>query len=82
MLSSQHMKSLKKGISWGSKLCVWGFFCAFFASRMYVPIPGDIEEYWKVTALDIFAKTCTFMVSIVFFPSGYWNVLLTKNQCL
>ncbi|XP_008705296.2 LOW QUALITY PROTEIN: arylacetamide deacetylase-like 2 [Ursus americanus] len=45
----------------GFKALCLGLFCAFFASRMYVPIPGDIEEYWKVTALDIFAKTCTFM---------------------
>uniref|UniRef100_G1LQI8 Arylacetamide deacetylase like 2 n=1 Tax=Ailuropoda melanoleuca TaxID=9646 RepID=G1LQI8_AILME len=45
----------------GFKALCLGLFCAFFASRMYVPIPGDIEEYWKVAALDIFAKICTFM---------------------
>ena len=64
----------------GFKALCLGLFCAFFASRMYVPIPGDIEEYWKVAALDIFAKICTFMVSIVFFSFWILECLVDKNQ--
>ncbi|XP_047584144.1 arylacetamide deacetylase-like 2 isoform X4 [Lutra lutra] len=41
-------------------LCL-GLLCALFAFCIYTPIPSNIEEYWKVTAIDIFAKTGTFM---------------------
>nr|XP_019587489.1 PREDICTED: arylacetamide deacetylase-like 2 [Rhinolophus sinicus] len=45
----------------GFKALCFGLFCVLFASHIYVPIPGNIEEYWKVMALDAAAKTCTFM---------------------
>ncbi|XP_004755622.1 arylacetamide deacetylase-like 2 [Mustela putorius furo] len=38
-----------------------GLLCALFAFCIYTPIPSNIEEYWKVTAIDISAKTGTFM---------------------
>ncbi|XP_032708555.1 arylacetamide deacetylase-like 2 [Lontra canadensis] len=41
-------------------LCL-GLLCPLFAFCIYTPIPSNIEEYWKVTAIDIFAKTGTFM---------------------
>ncbi|KAM5293444.1 arylacetamide deacetylase-like 2 [Ctenodactylus gundi] len=41
-------------------LCL-GMFCVFFFSHIYTPMPDNIEESWKVMALDAMAKLCTFM---------------------
>ncbi|VFV19185.1 arylacetamide deacetylase-like 2 [Lynx pardinus] len=45
----------------GFKALCLGLFCALCASYIYITIPGNIEEYWKVIALFTVAKTCTFM---------------------
>uniref|UniRef100_A0A4X1STK4 Alpha/beta hydrolase fold-3 domain-containing protein n=1 Tax=Sus scrofa TaxID=9823 RepID=A0A4X1STK4_PIG len=45
----------------GLKALLFGLLCVLFASHIYVPVPGNIEEYWKVMALDAIAKTCTFV---------------------
>lgn len=66
----------------GLKALLFGLLCVLFASHIYVPVPGNIEEYWKVMALDAIAKTCTFVVRLtIFFSPGYCD-LLTKNKCL
>ncbi|XP_062934601.1 arylacetamide deacetylase-like 2 [Cynocephalus volans] len=41
-------------------LCL-GMFCVLFVSHIYTPMPDNIEERWKVMALDAMAKTCTFV---------------------
>lgn len=61
-------------------LCL-GLLCVLFAFYICVPVPGNIEEPWKVRALDAFIKTIDFVVSHIFSPR-YWDALLTKNQCL
>ncbi|XP_059541945.1 arylacetamide deacetylase-like 2 [Myotis daubentonii] len=45
----------------GSKALCLALFCVLFASYIYKPIPGNIEERWKVMSLDAIFKTCTFM---------------------
>ncbi|XP_038288620.1 arylacetamide deacetylase-like 2 isoform X1 [Canis lupus baileyi] len=45
----------------GFKALCLGLFCALFASHLYISLPDDIEEYWKVVALATIAKTFTFM---------------------
>ncbi|XP_072583260.1 arylacetamide deacetylase-like 2 isoform X5 [Vulpes vulpes] len=45
----------------GFKALCLGLFCALFASHLYISLPDDIEEYWKVVALATTAKTFTFM---------------------
>ncbi|XP_042811497.1 arylacetamide deacetylase-like 2 [Panthera leo] len=45
----------------GFKALCLGLLCALCASYIYITIPGNIEEYWKVIALFTVAKTCTFM---------------------
>ncbi|XP_037380611.1 arylacetamide deacetylase-like 2 isoform X1 [Talpa occidentalis] len=45
----------------GFKTLCLGLFCILFASHIYITIPGNIEEFWKVMALDAVAKTCTFV---------------------
>ncbi|XP_066111016.1 arylacetamide deacetylase-like 2 [Saccopteryx bilineata] len=45
----------------GSKALCLGLFCALLASQIYIPIPGNIEERWKVMVLEAAIKTCTFM---------------------
>nr|XP_055177183.1 arylacetamide deacetylase-like 2 isoform X2 [Nyctereutes procyonoides] len=44
----------------GFKALCLGVFCALFASHLYISLPDDIEEYWKVVALATIAKTFTF----------------------
>ncbi|XP_045439557.1 arylacetamide deacetylase-like 2 [Pipistrellus kuhlii] len=44
-----------------SKAICLALLCVLFASHIYTPIPGNIEERWKVIALDAAVKTCTFM---------------------
>lgn len=46
----------------GSKALCLALFCVLFASHIYVPLPGNIEERWKVMALDAIFKTFSFMV--------------------
>ncbi|KAM6159631.1 arylacetamide deacetylase-like 2 [Erethizon dorsatum] len=45
----------------GFKTLCLGMLCVFFLSHIYTPIPDNIEESWKVMALDTIAKTFTFM---------------------
>ncbi|KAF6117118.1 arylacetamide deacetylase like 2 [Phyllostomus discolor] len=45
----------------GFKALCLGLFCVLFAIHIHVPIPSNIEERWKVMALDAIARTCTFM---------------------
>ncbi|XP_040830855.1 arylacetamide deacetylase-like 2 [Ochotona curzoniae] len=45
----------------GFKALCLGIFCVMFISHFYTPLPANIEESWKVMALDTIAKTCTFM---------------------
>ncbi|EHB15219.1 Arylacetamide deacetylase-like 2 [Heterocephalus glaber] len=45
----------------GFKTLCLGMLCVFFLSHIYTPIPDNIEESWKVMALDAIAKTFTFM---------------------
>ncbi|XP_008843041.1 arylacetamide deacetylase-like 2 [Nannospalax galili] len=45
----------------GFKTLCLGLFCISFLSYIYTPVPDNIEETWKVMALDAVAKTCTFM---------------------
>ncbi|XP_003511718.1 arylacetamide deacetylase-like 2 [Cricetulus griseus] len=45
----------------GFKALCLGLFCVSFLSYIYTPIPDNIEETWKVMALDAAAKTCTLM---------------------
>lgn len=46
----------------GSKALSLALLCVLFASYIYIPIPGNIEERWKVMSLDAIFKTCAFMV--------------------
>lgn len=62
-------------------LCL-GLLCVIFVSHFYTPMPDNIEESWKIMALDAIAKTCTFTVRLTFFSVRYWDDLLTKNGCL
>ncbi|XP_054432682.1 arylacetamide deacetylase-like 2 [Pteronotus mesoamericanus] len=41
-------------------LCL-GLLCGLLAAHIYMPIPSNIEEHWKVMVLDATAKICTFM---------------------
>ncbi|XP_006149802.1 arylacetamide deacetylase-like 2 isoform X1 [Tupaia chinensis] len=41
-------------------LCV-GLFCVLLVTCIYTPVPDNIEESWKVTALDLAVKTCSFV---------------------
>ncbi|CAH6779105.1 Aadacl2 [Phodopus roborovskii] len=45
----------------GFKALCFGLFCVSFLSYIYTPIPDNIEETWKVMALDAAAKTCTLV---------------------
>ncbi|XP_016078072.1 PREDICTED: arylacetamide deacetylase-like 2 [Miniopterus natalensis] len=45
----------------GSKALCFGLFCVLFASYIYIPLPANIEEPWKVMALNAIVKTCTFV---------------------
>nr|XP_012292432.1 arylacetamide deacetylase-like 2 [Aotus nancymaae] len=45
----------------GLKALCLGLLCVLFASNFYTPMPDNIEESWKIMALDVIAKTCTFM---------------------
>ncbi|XP_004682396.1 PREDICTED: arylacetamide deacetylase-like 2 [Condylura cristata] len=45
----------------GPKTLCLGLFCVLLASHNYITLPGNIEELWKVIALDVVAKTCTFV---------------------
>nr|KAF6477022.1 arylacetamide deacetylase like 2 [Molossus molossus] len=45
----------------GPKVICFGLFCVLFAYQFYTPLPGNIEERWKVMALIAFAKTCTIV---------------------
>lgn len=49
----------------GFKTLCLGLFCVSFLSYIYTPIPANIEETWKVMALDAVAKTCTLMVRMI-----------------
>ncbi|KAM9604553.1 arylacetamide deacetylase-like 2 [Trichechus inunguis] len=44
----------------GFKALCFGLFCILFASHIYTPVPDNVEESWKVMALDATAKTCVF----------------------
>ncbi|XP_006868060.1 PREDICTED: arylacetamide deacetylase-like 2-like [Chrysochloris asiatica] len=44
----------------GFKVFCFTLLCIFFASQIYTPLPDNIEESWKVMALDASAKTCIF----------------------
>lgn len=44
-------------------LCV-GLHHVSFLSYIYTPMPDNIEETWKVMALDAVAKTCNLVVRI------------------
>lgn len=57
----------------GFKTLCLGLFCVSFLSYIYTPIPDNIEETWKVMALDAVAKTCTLMVRIIYFFSMIKN---------
>uniref|UniRef100_A0A8C4MXN5 Arylacetamide deacetylase like 2 n=1 Tax=Equus asinus TaxID=9793 RepID=A0A8C4MXN5_EQUAS len=43
-------------------LCL-GLLCVLFAFYICVPVPGNIEEPWKVRALDAFIKTIDFVAT-------------------
>ncbi|XP_036911449.1 arylacetamide deacetylase-like 2 [Sturnira hondurensis] len=45
----------------GFKALCLGLFCVLFAIHIHVPIPSNIEERWKVMALDGIARTCSFV---------------------
>ncbi|XP_036997027.2 arylacetamide deacetylase-like 2 [Artibeus jamaicensis] len=45
----------------GFKALCLGLFCVLFAIHIHMPIPSNIEERWKVTALDAITRTCSFM---------------------
>ncbi|XP_031229800.1 arylacetamide deacetylase-like 2 [Mastomys coucha] len=38
--------------------------CVRFLSYIYTPMPDNIEETWKVMALDAVAKTCNFVATL------------------
>nr|XP_034357199.1 arylacetamide deacetylase-like 2 isoform X2 [Arvicanthis niloticus] len=42
----------------GFKALCFGLLCVSFLSYIYTPMPDNIEETWKVMALDAIAKTC------------------------
>ena len=64
---SQHCEETGERDIMGFKALCLGLLCALCASYIYITIPGNIEEYWKVIALFTVAKTCTFMVRLTFF---------------
>ncbi|XP_029796686.1 arylacetamide deacetylase-like 2 [Suricata suricatta] len=41
-------------------LCL-GLCCVLLASHIYINVPGNVEEYWKVMALEMGVKTFKFM---------------------
>lgn len=41
----------------GFKALCWGQLYVSFQSYIYTPMPDNIEEIWKVMALDAIAKT-------------------------
>ncbi|XP_038288622.1 arylacetamide deacetylase-like 2 isoform X3 [Canis lupus familiaris] len=57
----------------GFKALCLGLFCALFASHLYISLPDDIEEYWKVVALATIAKTFTFMENAGFDSLNRWT---------
>jgi hypothetical protein len=51
----------------GFKALCFGLLCVSFLSCIYTPVPDNIEETWKVMALDTVAKTCSLMVRRIYF---------------
>ena len=48
----------------GFKVLCFGLLFVSFLSYIYTPMPDNIEETWKVMALDAVAKTCNLVVRI------------------
>ncbi|XP_021014799.1 arylacetamide deacetylase-like 2 [Mus caroli] len=48
----------------GHKTLCFGLFCILFAYHIYIPMPENIEERWKVQFLDAGMKMLSFMGKI------------------
>ncbi|XP_034357198.1 arylacetamide deacetylase-like 2 [Arvicanthis niloticus] len=48
----------------GFKALCFGLLCVSFLSYIYTPMPDNIEETWKVMALDAIAKTCNLVATL------------------
>lgn len=51
----------------GYKTLFFGLFCILFAHYIYMPIPENIEESWKVRMIDAVMKITSLLV--IFFHS-------------
>jgi arylacetamide deacetylase-like 2 len=54
----------------GYKILCFGLFCILFAYYIYIPMPENIEERWKIQFLDAGVKMLSFMViyfNIIFY---------------
>ncbi|XP_055452837.1 arylacetamide deacetylase-like 2 [Psammomys obesus] len=56
--------------------------CVTVLSYIYAPIPDNIEEIWKVKAVDSVAKTCAFMATLFEYIGlmKYEDIFLTLSS--